>query len=643
VLCAVQYGSGIVIGGRFTVAGDVLAGNIAYWDGTQWSALGQGIEGEVRSLAVYGGNLVAGGTFSRAGGVDATNIAQWDGSRWLPLSTGLDDPLLTPSRVSALAPYGTVLVAGGTFTRSGSIPLRHLAAWNGSAWTEIGGGVGGDVRTLTVHSGALFVGGSFDSAGSVAASGIAKWNGAWAPLGTGISRDGASGEVRAIVSWGDSVLVGGTFTSAGSLSTRSVALWNGVGWVSFGPGPGGDVLALAIHGGVPYAAGAMDWGGFATWNGSAWVNGSPWTTIFITSLLSIGSDLLATGLFGAYNGALPGAFNVARLHEGRWYPMERWTPRMHGLLAGYGGVGQVLALAAYRGELLASGNFVYAGNPPVWEEVRDLARWNGEKWSAFPAIPGWGSINTMLPEGNSLFVGGSFADYLPGTGYRQVPIYEFNGGWWTGLDTLTLSVTSLARFHGNLYVAGGELGEGGNAGVYRWTGARWELVGPLLNTTAYMGVSSLAVYGDRLVAAGYFRHIGGVSAANIAEWDGVTWHALGEGLPGPGTYDISINALTVHAGKLLAGHVNGVSAWDGTSWSAVGGSNVYNVWSLASIGGELFAGGYFWWLHNPPRDDGIARWDGAAWQSVGSGTNGPVGSFAQLGPYLYVGGFFGQA
>jgi len=645
VSCAVQYGSGIVIGGRFTMTGDVPANGIAYWDGAEWNALGQGIDGDVRTLAVYGGNLVAGGTFSHAGGEEAAGVAQWDGSRWHPLSSGLNDPLLTPSGVLALAPYGTLLVAGGNFTHSGNIPMRHLAAWDGSTWTEIGGGVNRDVRALAVHNEGLFVGGSFDSAGTVPTSGIAEWNGAWSALGPGVSRDSALVEVRAIVSWGDSVLVGGDFTHAGSLSTRGVALWNGTDWVSFGPGPGGEVLALAIHDDVPYVAGAMDWGGFVTWNGSAWEVGDPWTTIFITSLLSIGSDLIATGLFGAYNGVLPGGFNVARIHQGRWFPLEHWTPRMRGLLAGYGGAGQVLSLAAYQGEVVASGNFVYVGDPPAWDEVRELASWNGERWRALPAHPGWGTITTMLSEGNSLFIGGPFTDYSPETGYRQVPVYEFNGSSWTGLDTLTLFVTSLVRFHGDLYVAGSGLwGPGGNSGVYRWTGSRWTIVGPLLNTSQYMGVSSLVVYGDHLVAAGYFRQIGGVSAVNIAAWDGSTWQALGEGLPGPGRgYDISVNALTVHSGRLVAGHVEGVSAWDGTSWRSVGGDNVYNIWSLASIDGELFAGGYLWWLHDPPRDDGIARWDGAAWQSVGSGTNGPAMSFAKLGQYLYVGGFFGQA
>ena len=66
----------LVIGGRFAIAGwlagssttPVAANNIATFDGTSWSALGAGLEGNpqyglVRSLATLNNTLYAGGLY----------------------------------------------------------------------------------------------------------------------------------------------------------------------------------------------------------------------------------------------------------------------------------------------------------------------------------------------------------------------------------------------------------------------------------------------------------------------------------------------------------------------------------------------------------------------------------------------------
>ncbi len=60
-------GPALYVGGEFTIAGDVLANNIAKWDGTNWSPLGSGMQGggstSVSALTVYNGELIAGGYF----------------------------------------------------------------------------------------------------------------------------------------------------------------------------------------------------------------------------------------------------------------------------------------------------------------------------------------------------------------------------------------------------------------------------------------------------------------------------------------------------------------------------------------------------------------------------------------------------
>jgi hypothetical protein len=60
VWAALVDGSGdLYIGGSFTVVGGIVANGVAKWDGTNWSALGSGVNGVVSSLAVSESNLYA--------------------------------------------------------------------------------------------------------------------------------------------------------------------------------------------------------------------------------------------------------------------------------------------------------------------------------------------------------------------------------------------------------------------------------------------------------------------------------------------------------------------------------------------------------------------------------------------------------
>ncbi len=116
----------LVMGGRFTVAGDAVASNIAAWNGTSWQPLGSGMNDGVSALTVYNGELIAGGDFTTAGGDPASRIARWNGTIWQPLGSGVAG--LFP-HVWALAVYNGELIAGGWFTTAGGIPAKgHCVA-----------------------------------------------------------------------------------------------------------------------------------------------------------------------------------------------------------------------------------------------------------------------------------------------------------------------------------------------------------------------------------------------------------------------------------------------------------------------------------------------------------------------------------
>src|SRR5258708_9165558 len=174
----------LFIGGSLMLGGGcpgVAVGNIAKWNGQNWSSLAGGVNGAIRSIIANGADIYVGGTFTRAGGVAATNLARWDGTNWWPVGGGMGG-----SVVNALVVDGKTLYVGGTFTNAGGLSVHNVAAWDGQHWSSLEEGVAGNngtVNTLLVAGGQLLVGGDFQSAGGISASNIARWTGrAWTNL-----------------------------------------------------------------------------------------------------------------------------------------------------------------------------------------------------------------------------------------------------------------------------------------------------------------------------------------------------------------------------------------------------------------------------------------------------------------------------
>jgi hypothetical protein len=124
-------GNNLIVGGEFDYAGATPAKNIAIWDGSQWSALGDGLNGVVRTILVEGNDIYVGGQFTMAGNTSAYSIVRWDGSTWHPLGTGLRQSLnfaAIPTVASLLAtPEG--LYVGGRFTHAGNSYSNMIALY----------------------------------------------------------------------------------------------------------------------------------------------------------------------------------------------------------------------------------------------------------------------------------------------------------------------------------------------------------------------------------------------------------------------------------------------------------------------------------------------------------------------------------
>ncbi len=157
-----SYNSDLIIGGQ-------IASGIARNIYPGWPTLGSGIDGNVWSLLsiMETGELVAGGDFTMAGGIVANNIAVWDGASWRPLGSG------TTERVEALEWYNKQIIVGGRFVISGGVPAYNIARWDGSQWLTLGQGMNGYVYALTVFNGDLVAAGDFTEAGGSPANRIA--------------------------------------------------------------------------------------------------------------------------------------------------------------------------------------------------------------------------------------------------------------------------------------------------------------------------------------------------------------------------------------------------------------------------------------------------------------------------------------
>jgi len=81
ILCFAAYNGELYAGGFNCgrIGGYQVGNNIAKWNDTIWSAVGEGVHGSVYAMVVFNNKLYVGGCFDSAGGKPANNIAMWDG------------------------------------------------------------------------------------------------------------------------------------------------------------------------------------------------------------------------------------------------------------------------------------------------------------------------------------------------------------------------------------------------------------------------------------------------------------------------------------------------------------------------------------------------------------------------------------
>ncbi len=612
VRAVVVYEGDLIAGGEFGTAGNQETGGIARFDGTTWQPLGGRFPGYVYALAVYHGKLYAAGLFRQAVGCAARNIACWDGAQWYPLGPGLTSMDETDIAFT-LTVHEDRLIVGGCFDEAGGEPAANIAAFDEETWTAIGPGVPREVVSVASYGGNLIAGGR---------QFLRRWDGSsWAPLIADPNY-----YIYALGLHDGDLIAGGTFTQIGGVTAARIARWNGTGWFPMSAGFDNSVAAILsrngelVVGGNFAASGSEPTRHLARWTGSSWIEHAGGADDMVWALTEYAAGLAAGGSFRHAGPVLAG--HVALLQGDQWSALGP---------AGEQGVdGFVQALATYHEELIAVGSFQFAGQV----QARGKARWNGSTWLPMggEALPGW--IHALAVYEDLLIAGGSL-NRAGGEPARNLACW--NGTTWApftaGADQTVICLLDTPIG----LIAGGRFREIGGVDalhIARWDGSAWHPLGAGLVQEDSYGqdlamVRSLAWNDGLLYAAGRFVKAGGVSAFNIASWNGTSWSPVGPGIPYDPYIGISVNALAFFQGELYAGGDfyqafgapgDNIVRFDGSTWTEPGDGADWPIETLRSFDGELYAGGQFTMIGSIPASR-IARWTGSQWYALDSGVD----------------------
>lgn len=616
------------------------------WAASQFNL--PGVDGTIHAMAMFddgsGEALYIGGDFRVAGTEGVRGLARWDGQRWSAVTAMPGEPLAGwVGQVNAMAVYndgtGPALYVAGNFSIIDGVRAADIARWDGTAWEPLARGVDRPVHALAVYDDGsgpgLYVGGEIRRAGELDVRGLARWDASGWSVVPELTRslsvraltvhdDGADSSLYVA----DQAFLG---ASGSGIYGERVSRLDGDGWTSLGDTRlGGRIIDLHSHD-----------------------DGS-------------GPALYVGGLFEEIGGQAAG--NMARWDGSTWSVV--------GGGIGDAASGRVLAMATHDDgsgpALYAGGSFRSAGG----SDINDLARWDGETWSAVGDDDGRFSIRTLasvdLGDGPRLAVAGQ-------SGQRGDLLFAGLGLWdgaaWSlpeaavamGMRGGVAALTVFDDGSGPQLIAGGSFERAGSVvanRVARWDGERWHPMGPALREGLGTAVFALAVFDDgrgpALYAGGGPLTGSSGPGSHIARWDGSAWAPLGEGLNGNvaamAVYDdghgpdLYVAGSFTQAGGRLAKHI---ARWDGSAWSTVGvgvregfDNGVLALEVLDDgTGAALYAGGAFR-VAGGTASRRVARWDGLAWSPVKEGPGADDTVFALEaydlgeGPRLFAAGDF---
>lgn len=599
---------------------------VVYWDGRQWLKLGA-LNGYVEALTIHQNKLYAGGVLKLNG--QDVDLAYWDGTTWTGLAT-----VLTNNYLMSLASYQNELYLTSTPLTIDGQAYQNIARWNGSEWNPVGSGVDGTIFNIISGADGIYVSGSIEPINPQNQGGIVRWDGnQWHDVGGGIT-----GYIMDLQLVDNQVIIGGTFTSTTNLQMHNIAAWNGTTWNTFGNGIDNPIESVLLRDQGLYALGkpiGIDVPLYV-WHGSDWVIAAQasyknyeWLEFPKYSLVEFDNDMYALGDLYIYDQYY--ALNRLVWRDDHW---ESMTPNgFDSAPLNLSNVGETIygyartraTWGSGRGALIRSD--VTTGWQTLIAEPVASGMSNAEQlevisdtifliqanklYQTTPVTTTWASVSEqtvfgMIRDQGKLYVAGDFSQFA---GVQSENLVVWHNGQWQALSTPASfnQVNVVEVLNGVVYISDG-------AQLARWDGTQWQTLATGVNRIRQLEASADGVY-----VAGTFSSIAGISAYQIAYWNGSRWSALNGMINGP------INDLEMGVdGLYVAGSFNGVAGgvvspgilrWNGI-WNSVGGgvqhrdqyASGFTVTSLVATPTRMYLSGVFDSVGNTYESSRIAAW-----------------------------------
>ena len=313
-----------------------------------------------------------------------------------------------------------------------------------------------------------------------------------------------------------------------------------------------------------------------------------------------------------------------------------------------GGVnGGVDAMTTYNGELIVGGAFDYAG----YVAANNIASWDGVRWKPLGSGVN-GGVDAMAVYEGDLIVGGYFhqaggvnADHLA---RWDGSTWEEFGGGIVGDEPSGEHLKKILPSEYNpsqLFVGGRFISIGGVSAnnIAWWDGSTWHAIGSGTSGFSETVMDIVEVGNSDITVVGAFTHAGGVAVNYIARRANNTWSAYGSGLNWPANsviYRPSEDMLVVTGLFTTAGGsaANYVAYWRNGAWSAVGSPGLNGAGKslcIDPVGDEdFYVGGTFTTAGGISANNIVRRDVGVAWQPLGGGLTYPSGT-ASVGALYY--------
>ncbi len=286
--------------------------------------------------------------------------------------------------------------------------------------------------------------------------------------------------------------IAGTFETAGTIVAHQVVTWNGN---LFAPVDCPNGLSFELFG--PVQAGAF-----------------------------INNKFVCGGLATMVNSGCPSA-PIVQIFTKMQFDGNHWDS------VGTNWPGYINCITSFQGNIVFGGSIGNVNMYTTNQNANNITIWNSNQnqWQVLGAS---GNFGVTWPSGNAevidaiefngeLFVSGIFS-HAGGTMLSNFGIARWDGNNWNNAGMLPVSFGHFTIYNSELYLA-----EYGGSSIYKWASNDWQLFAQI---PAIPGnsVTDIIEWDGKLVITGVFTSVNGVTANNIAIWDGLQWSNLGTGL-----------------------------------------------------------------------------------------------------------------